>query len=562
MSPEPKDDYTPDVRAGIAESVPAGQAVSVPTQPVGPQQAGPAQADPGGAPSYLSHREIIQVMIGLMAGVFLAALDQSIVGTALPTIVSELGGLEHLSWVVTAYLLTSTASTPLWGKISDLYGRRPMFQIAIVVFLVGSLVAGAAGSMAMLIGGRAVQGLGGGGLMALALAIIGDIIPPRERGRYQGMFGAVFGVSSVAGPLLGGFFTDGPGWRWIFWLNIPIGLAALFITSRALHMPIVRRDHKIDYLGAATIVAAVTSLLLYTSWAGPEYGWRASQSLTLLIAGLLLAVVFVFVELRAEEPIIPMRLFRGRVFKWSVIFAAILGMAMFGGIIYLPFYLQVVKGFSPTESGLALIPMVLGILITSIGSGILITRTGRYRVFPILGAGIVLVALVLMTLLTVDTPYWKFGVGVFIFGAGLGFTMQTVVTAVQNDVALRDLGVATSSITFFRSMGGAFGTAIFGAVLNTRLAYHLEAALAGTPGAANQVGGSLSDITAIEALPPAIKEPVLNSFVLALQDVFLTAIPFVAVAFLVAFLIPEVKLRTRSDGPATEPAEPAPMSLE
>ncbi len=560
MNPEPNDVGALDVPSGLRASVPAAPAAAVPAQPVPPTGSGPTA--PGGSHSYLSHREIIQVMIGLMAGMFLAALDQSIVGTALPTIVSELGGLEHLSWVVTAYLLTSTASTPLWGKISDLYGRRPMFQTAIVVFLVGSLIAGSAGTMTMLIGGRAVQGLGGGGLMALSLAIIGDIIPPRERGKYQGMFGAVFGVSSVAGPLLGGFFTDGPGWRWIFWLNIPIGLAALIITSRALHMPLVRRDHKIDYLGAATIVAAVTSLLLYTSWAGPLYGWGAPLSIALLVAGLLLAVAFVFVELRAEEPIIPMHLFRGRVFKWSVIFVAIMGMAMFGGIIYLPFYLQVVKGYTPTESGLALIPMVLGLLLTSVGSGLLVTKYGRYRIFPIIGAGITLLALGLMTLLTVDTSYAKFGAGVFLLGAGLGFTMQTVVTAVQNDVALRDLGVATSSVTFFRSMGGAFGTAIFGAVLNTQLAHHLQTALAGTPGAGAEVGGSLSDITAIEALPPTIKEPVLNSFVLALHDVFLTAIPFVAVAFLVAFLIPEVKLRTRNDGPAPEQAEPVPMAFE
>ncbi len=335
---------------------------------------------PGGphdVPSYLTHREIIQVLIGLMAGMFLAALDQSIVGTALPRIVSDLGGLEHLSWVVTAYLLTSTASTPLWGKISDLYGRRPMFQTAIIIFLIGSIVAGAAQSMGMLIGGRAVQGLGGGGLIALALATIGDIIPPRERGKYQGMFGAVFGVSSVAGPLLGGFFTDGPGWRWIFWLNIPVGLAALYITSRALHMPIVRRDHRIDYLGAAVIVGSVSSLLLYTSWAGADLGWTAPLSVALLVGGIALAVIFVLVELRAEEPIIPMRMFRLPVFRWSVVFAAIMGMAMFGGIIYLPFYLQVVKGYSPTQSGLALLPMVIGMFATSIGSGLLVTRTGK-----------------------------------------------------------------------------------------------------------------------------------------------------------------------------------------
>jgi EmrB/QacA subfamily drug resistance transporter len=496
---------------------------------------------------YLSHRQILVVLGGVMAGMFLAALDQSIVGTALPRIVSDLGGLEHLSWVVTAYLLTSTASTPLWGKISDLYGRRPMFQTAIVVFLVGSLVAGAAGSMALLIGGRAVQGLGAGGLIALALATIGDVIPPRERGRYQGYFGAVFGVSSVAGPLLGGWFTDGPGWQWIFWINIPIGIGALVVTSVALRRPSVRRDHSIDYVGAALIVASVTSILLYTAWAGTQYGWTDPLSLVLLGGGILLAGIFVFVESRADEPIVPLRLFRNRVYTPTILFTAIMGLAMFGGIIYLPVYLQVVQGLTPTESGLALLPMVVGIFTTSISSGRMVTRTGRYKIYPIVGAAVTAIALVLMSMLHVDTPYWLIAIYFFVFGSGLGFTMQIVVTAVQNAVERRDMGVATSSVTFFRSMGAAFGTALFGAVLISRLGHYLAAAAGALPTGADS-SQIANNVQAIQALPDAVRAVVIDAWVKSLHDVFLTAAPIVVIAFVTAFFIPEVPLREAPNG--------------
>jgi len=499
--------------------------------------------------SYLTHRQILVVLGGLLAGVFLAALDMSIVGTALPRIVSDLGGLHLLSWVVTVYLLTSTASTPLWGKISDLYGRRPMFQLSIGVFVTGSIVAAVAPSMVMLIGGRAVQGLGAGGLMALALATVGDIIPPRERGRYQGYFGAVFGTSSIAGPLLGGFFTDGPGWRWIFWINVPIGLVALIVTSRALRQaPTVRRDHKIDYLGAAVVVAAVSSILLYTAWAGTEFGYTAPVSLALLGSGVVLTGLFVAVELRAEEPIIPLRLFRNRVFTPTVAFTMLMGIAMFGGIIYLPVYFQVVQGMSPTQSGLALLPMMAGILLTSIGSGHVMTRTGRYKAFPILGAAIATGAILLLSTLDMHTPYWLTGLFVFTLGFGLGFTMQIVVTAVQNAIERRDMGAATSSVTFFRSMGGAFGTAIFGAVLTTRLRYHLADAgpVAGLPTGADEAQIA-NNVQAIQALPDAAREVVVGAWVDALQEVFYVALPFVVAAFVIAWFIPELRLRTAAD---------------
>jgi EmrB/QacA subfamily drug resistance transporter len=511
-------------------------------------------AAPAARPGYLSHRQILVVLAGLLAGMFLAALDMSIVGTALPRIVSELGGLHLLSWVVTTYLLTSTASTPLWGKISDLYGRRPMFRAAIGVFVTGSVVAALAPSMGVLIAGRAIQGLGAGGLIALALATIGDIIPPRERGRYQGYFGAVFGTSSVAGPLLGGWFTDGPGWRWIFWINVPIGLAALIVTSRALRRaPTVRREHKIDYLGAALVVAAVSSILLYTAWAGGEFGYTAPVSLGLLAAGTVLTVVFVLVEQRAEEPIIPLRLFRNRVFTPTVLFTMLMGMAMFGGIIYLPVYFQVVQGMTPTQSGLALLPMMAGIFTTSIGSGQLMTRTGHYKSFPILGAGIAGVGVLLLSTLDMDTPYWKIALFVFTLGFGLGFTMQIVVTAVQNAIERRDMGAATSSVTFFRTMGGAFGTAIFGAVLTGRLGHHLATteAAAVLPSGADEAQIA-NNVQTIQALPEAAREVVVGAWVDALQEVFYVALPFVAAAFVLAWFIPELRLKTASD---SEPAD-------
>jgi EmrB/QacA subfamily drug resistance transporter len=511
--------------------------------------------EPGMQPNYLSHRQILIVLCGVMAGMLLFALDQGIVGTALPRIVSELGGLNQLSWVVTAYLLTSTASTPLWGKISDLYGRRLIFQVAIVIFLIGSALSGLSQNMPQLILFRALQGVGGGGLFAIALSIIGDVIPPRERGRYQGYFGAVFGVSSVAGPLLGGWLTDGPGWRWIFYINIPVGLAALVVTSMALKMPVVRRQHQIDYLGAAAIVGAVTCLLLYMDWRGNEYGWTEAGSLLLLAGTLFLTAAFVFVERRASEPIIPLRLFRNQVFSVGNAFAFLAGIAMFGTIIFLPVYLQAVKGFSPTQSGLALLPAIIGIFSTSITSGQLITRTGRYKIFPVIGAVVMTGAMVLLSRLDVDTPFWQVAIFEYLFGAGLGFTMQTIVTAVQNSVEYRDMGAATSSTTFFRQMGGSVGAAVFGAVLSSRLAHYLAEQLARAginPGA----GGppiEANDVQGIQHLAEPVKSIVLGAFTNALDDVFLVGVPFLVIAFLVALALKEMPLRT---GGQTTPVEP------
>jgi EmrB/QacA subfamily drug resistance transporter len=509
----------------------------------------PVQPDASG---YLSHRQILVVLGGLMAGMFLAALDQSILGTALPRIVSELGGLDKLSWVVTAYLLTSTAATPLWGKISDLYGRRITFQAAITIFVLASMLSGLSQSIDQLILFRAVQGLGGGGLFALALAVIGDVIPPRERGRYQGYFGVVFGTSSVLGPVLGGFFTEGPGWRWIFYINVPIGIAALVVTSIALKMPVVRRDHKIDYLGASVVVASVTSLLLYTAWAGPDHGWTSPLGLALVAAGVLLAGLFVLVESRVSEPIIPLELFRDSVFSLSVTYTFITGFAMFGAMIFIPMYLQVVDGMTPTESGLALLPMVVGIFSTSISSGQLMSRTGRYKIFPILASIVIASALFLLSRLDQTSPYWQAAIAMYVMGAGLGLQMQILVTVVQNAVERRHMGAATSSVTFFRQMGGSFGTAVFGAIITSQLAVHLAALLPSLPGGSTP---NTSDVQAIRSLPPQIREPVVEAFALSMHDAFLAAIPVVLVSLVVALLIKERPLTTRAS--AAEKAEAA-----
>jgi EmrB/QacA subfamily drug resistance transporter len=517
---------------------------------------------PGG--DYLSHRQILIVMSGLMAGMFLAALDQSIVAVALPKITSELGGLDKLSWVVTAYLLTSTAATPLWGKISDLRGRRPIFQAAIVVFLIGSLICGFSPEIAgfldvsginVMIAGRAVQGLGAGGLMSLALAVIGDVIPPRERGKYQGLFAAVFGVSSVAGPLLGGWFTDNLGWEWIFFINIPIGAAALVVTSLALKLHHVRRQASVDYLGAAAIVGSVTSLVLYLSWAGPDVGWVSATGIWLLVGAVGLAVIFVLVESRAKEPIIPLELFRQWTFTSNITFAMIMGIGMFGGLIFLPIYLQAVKGLSATHSGLAILPLVIGIFTTSIGGGQIMVRTGRYKWMPITGALVVGAALFAFSRLQVNTPYYALALIMYAFGMGLGFTMQVVVTAVQNSVDRRHMGVATASVTFFRSMGGAIGTALLGAILNIRLKHHLSEIVGAAQGHGAGAAINTNDVTAIQALPEPIKGWVLEAFTRAMDDVFLVAVPFMAVAFVIALTMREKPLRGRAQN--TDSATPS-----
>ncbi|ROO91291.1 EmrB/QacA subfamily drug resistance transporter [Actinocorallia herbida] len=488
----------------------------------------------------------VWVVIGaLMLGMLLGALDQTIVSTALPTIVSEFGGLNHLAWVVTAYLLASTASTPLWGKLGDQYGRKRLYISAIIIFLVGSVLCGAAWNMLSLIVFRAFQGLGGGGLIVLGMAIVGDVVPPRERGRYQGFFGGVFGVASVAGPLLGGFFVDNLTWRWVFYVNVPIGVVALVLVSVVLHGKKNGTRHRIDYAGTAAIAGAAVCLVLGTTWGGTEYPWNSPVIIGLFAAAVVLIVVWWSVERRAAEPVLPLHLFRNPVFSVGGFLAFVIGFALFGSVTYFAVYLQVVKGESPTMSGLSLLPQMAGVLVASITSGLLITRTGHYRPFPIIGTGLMTVALALCSRLSPETSVLEQSLYFATLGVGLGCVMQVLIIAVQNSSPYEDLGAATSGNTFLRSIGGSFGVAVFGTIFSNQLATNVAQALRGITLPPGVDPAQVQENSAVlRRLPAPQAEAILGAYSDSIQTVFLCAVPVAATAFIASWFLREVPLKT------------------
>lgn len=494
------------------------------------------------------------VLTSLMAAMLLGSLDQTIFSTALPTIVGDLNGVDHMMWVITAFMLAESVMMPIYGKIGDLLGRKQLFIGALVVFLIGSILGAVANSMLMLIIGRAVQGIGGGGLMILSQAIIADVIPARERGRYMGVMGGVFGISAVVGPLLGGYFTEGPGWRWAFWINLPIGIIAIAITIWKLDLP--RRKQKLewDYLGTLFMIIATTALVMATTWGGNRYAWSSPEILTMIGVFIVATIILVLVELRAKNPLIPMSFFTKRNFWLPTAAGFVMGIAMFGVLAYLPTYMQMVHGLGATAAGYMMIPMMVGMMGTSIISGRRITATGKYRHYPVIGLALVIVATVLLHLLTVDTPLYVLGIYLFIFGVGLGLNMQVLVLVVQNTMPLQVVGSATAVNNFIRQIGSSIGSALVGGLFvgnlkdllperlqeaMTKLPPEQAAAMAGQQGDANSITPEL-----VAKLPGPIHDAYLSAYNDALTPVFLYLVPMLIVGLVLLLFIKHETLRT------------------
>jgi EmrB/QacA subfamily drug resistance transporter len=510
------------------------------------QSATVAQEDSSGP-----RREILIVLPGLLLTLILAMLDQLIVSTALPRIVGDLGGVTHLSWVVTAYVLASTITTPLYGKLGDLYGRKRLLVAAIVIFLVGSALSGLSHSMDQLIMFRAIQGLGAGGLMVGAIATIGDLVSPRERGQYMGYMMAAMMLAMIAGPLLGGTITDNLSWRWIFYINMPVGGAALVYLAATLHLPRLRVPHRIDYLGAGVLAIAATAIVLLTTWGGTQYAWSSAPIMLLGSVAIVGAAAFLVVEARAAEPVLPLHVFGNRNFSLATGMSFLLGLALFGALTFLPIYQQTVQHLSAVGSGLMLIPMMLGSTVTSLIAGQVTTRTGRYKILPVIGGLIMSVGMILLTRIGVHTSLVTTGLFFTVLGIGMGFLMQITSLIVQNSVDPSDMGVASSSRTFFQQIGGSIGVAMFGAIFARRLTDVLSA----RPGAhLNAAGGQLDPVT-VNRLQPAVRSDVFAAIAHGVQGVFIWSVPSAVIVFLLALFIKEVPLRGRAPA-AQQASEP------
>jgi EmrB/QacA subfamily drug resistance transporter len=514
---------------------------------------GPAVGGMNGAGGqFLPPREVLIVLPGLLLAILLAMLDNLIVSTALPRIVGDLGGVAHLSWVVTAYILASTITTPFYGKLGDMYGRKKFFVTAIIIFLIGSALSGLSQSMTELIAFRALQGLGAGGLMVSAMATLGDIVAPRERGKYMSYMMVVMMLATIGGPLLGGFITTAFSWRWIFYINLPVGGAALVYLMATLRVPAKKVRHKVDYLGGSLLAVAATALILLATWGGTQYAWGSAQIIGLALLTAAAVVAFCVTETRAAEPMMPLHVFRNTNFSLAMVMTFLTGLAMFGAMTFLPLFQQTVQGASPTVSGLMLTPMMLGVTVTSIVAGQVTTKTGRYKIFPILGGGIMGVGMYLLTGLNVGTTRLTSGIYYVILGLGMGFLMQMVSLIAQNSVQQRDMGVASSARMFFQQIGGSLGVAAFGAIFARRLTSSLAAA-AGSGVHISASGGQLNPAT-VDSLPAAVKHDVFFAIAHAVQGVFVWAVPAAAIIFVLAWFIKEVPLRGRASPPGAAEA--------